>query len=128
MSAPVISRSSSSDLEKDIEKTGDIEKEHEKVVHALEPDFDDPNFDPNAVVLEDDSPYPEVRSAVANTDDPSMPCSTVRSWTIGLIFAIVMSGLNQFFFFRYPSVTIGNVRPLSISNSIVFIMIARSLN
>ena len=112
MSAPVISRSSSSDLEKDIEKTGDIEKEHEKVVHALEPDFDDPNFDPNAVVLEDDSPYPEVRSAVANTDDPSMPCSTVRSWTIGLIFAIVMSGLNQFFFFRYPSVTIGNVRPL----------------
>ena len=32
MSAPFISRSSSSDLEKDIEKTGDIEKEHEKEV------------------------------------------------------------------------------------------------
>lgn len=76
------------------------------------PDFDDPNFDKSAIALEDDSPYPEVRSAVANTDDPSMPSSTIRSWTIGLIFAIVMSGLNQFFFFRYPSVTIGNVRLL----------------
>lgn len=59
---------------------------------------------------EDDSPYPEVRSAVANTDDPSMPSSTVRSWTIGLVFAIVMAGLNQFFYYRFPSVTIGNVR------------------
>ena len=58
---------------------------------------------------EDDSPYPEVRSAVANTDDPSMPSSTIRSWTIGLIFAIVMAGINQFFFFRFPSVTISNV-------------------
>ncbi|KAL5490446.1 hypothetical protein ACEPAI_5279 [Sanghuangporus weigelae] len=108
MSALPISRSSS-DFEKDIERSVDLEKEHEKAVHTLEPDFDDPNFDPNAVVLEDDSPYPEVRSAVANTDDPSMPCSTIRSWTIGLVFAIVMSGLNQFFFFRYPSVTIGNL-------------------
>jgi hypothetical protein len=60
--------------------------------------------------------------------DTEMPVSTIRSWTIGeskkekfrdlllthiflgLIFAIVISGLNQFFFFRFPSVTIGNVR------------------
>lgn len=35
----------------------------------------------------------------------------------GLIFAIVISGLNQFFFFRFPSVTIGNVR-----NAIPFIV------
>jgi hypothetical protein len=28
--------------------------------------------------LEDDSPYPEVRAAVANTDDPSMPTNTFR--------------------------------------------------
>ena len=74
-----------------------------------EGEFDDPNLDKSALALEDDSPYPEVRSAVANTDDPSIPVSTLRSWVIGLIFAIVMSGLNQFFFFRYPSVTIGNV-------------------
>lgn len=40
--------------------------------------------------LEDDSPYPEVRSAVANTDDPDIPVSTIRSWTLGLLWAIII--------------------------------------
>jgi len=56
-------------------------------------DFDDPNMDKNAAlagILEDDSPYPEVRSAVANTDDPDIPCSTFRAWTLGLIWAILI--------------------------------------
>lgn len=60
-------------------------------------------------MFEDDSPYPEVRSAVANTDDPTMPVSTIRAWVIGLIFAILLAGLNQFFFFRYPSVYLSNL-------------------
>ena len=44
-------------------------------------DFDDPNIDKGDAiigVLEDDSPYPEVRSAVANTDDILIPISTLR--------------------------------------------------
>src|SRR6266704_2946438 len=61
--------------------------------------IDDPNFDPAAVGLEDESPYPEVRSAVANTDDPTIPASTFRAWLIGLFWAIVVPGANQFFFF-----------------------------
>ena len=95
-------------------------------------DFDDPNIDKDAVLLgtcvsywqsrprplnrpplapsEDDSPYPEVRSAVANTDDPSMPVSSLRTWVLGLIWAIIIPGMNQFFFFRFPSVTVGGVR------------------
>ena len=36
------------------------------------------------VWVEDDSPYPEVRSAVANTDDPSIPASTLRAWILGM--------------------------------------------
>ncbi|KAG9002079.1 hypothetical protein FRB93_011852 [Tulasnella sp. JGI-2019a] len=56
--------------------------------------------------FEDDSPYPEVRSAVANTDDINMPVGTLRAWIIGLMWAILIPGLNQFFFFRYPSMTI----------------------
>jgi hypothetical protein len=59
--------------------------------------------------LENDSPYPEVRSAVANYDDTSMPVSTLRAWTIGIFFAIILPGLNQFFYFRYPTVVIGGV-------------------
>ena len=73
-------------------------------------DYDDPNFDPMAFVLEDESPYPEVRSAVSNTDDPSMLSSTFRAWFLGLIWAVLIPGVDQFFFFRYPSVGINEVR------------------
>lgn len=98
-------------------KRSSVDKEkHELDLKEIEaiavPDFDDPNLDKDAAiqgVLEDDSPYPEVRSAVANTDDPDIPVSTIRSWTLGLTWAILISGLNQFFFFRYPSVTITGI-------------------
>ncbi|KAJ6602371.1 OPT oligopeptide transporter [Mycena sp. CBHHK59/15] len=69
--------------------------------------FDDPNFDKeHFLALDDESPYPEVRSAVANTDNPDMPVTTLRTWVIGLAWAIIIPGLNQFFFFRFPSVNI----------------------
>ena len=68
---------------------------------------------------EDDSPYPEVRSAVSNTDDPSMPINTFRAWFIGIIWAIIIPGLNQFFFFRYPSVTVGGVSTILPRNVIL---------
>ncbi|VDB95509.1 unnamed protein product [Peniophora sp. CBMAI 1063] len=80
---------------------------------------EDPNFDPNALVLEDDSPYPEVRSAVSNTDDPEMPCATFRAWFIGIIWAILIPGVNQFFFFRFPSVSINSLVPQLLSFPIV---------
>lgn len=59
---------------------------------------------------EDDSPYPEVRSAVANTDDFDMPASTVRTWVMGILWAMIIPGMNQFFFFRYPAVSVSSVR------------------
>jgi hypothetical protein len=38
-----------------------------------------------------------------------MPCSTIRAWTLGIIFAIILPGLNQFFYMRYPSVVVSGV-------------------
>ena len=35
--------------------------------------------------------------------------NTLRAWVIGLFWAIVLPGVNQFFFFRYPTVTVGGV-------------------
>jgi hypothetical protein len=90
--------------------------QHESI--AVE-DYDDPNFDPTAFALEDESPYPEVRSAVSNTDDPSMPSSTFRAWVVGLIWAIIIPGVNQFFFFRYPSISISQVRGFFLPRSIL---------
>ncbi|KAF8265720.1 OPT oligopeptide transporter [Lactarius quietus] len=76
---------------------------------------DDPNFDPTAIMIEDESPYPEVRSAVANTDDPTMPVSTLRACLLGIIWAVLIPGVNQFFYFRYPSVVIDGLIPLFVS-------------
>jgi hypothetical protein len=64
------------------------------------------------MIIEDESPYPEVRSAVSNTDDPTMPVSTLRAWVLGIIWAAILAGTNQFFFFRYPAVNISGVRVL----------------
>ncbi|KAL2830529.1 OPT oligopeptide transporter protein-domain-containing protein [Aspergillus cavernicola] len=54
----------------------------------------------------DDSPFPEVRAVVRPVDDVTLPVNTARMWTIGLLFTIIGSGLNQFFSLRQPSVTI----------------------
>lgn len=62
--------------------------------HLVDPNVDSANLGD----LEDDSPYPEVRSAVANTDDTEMPCSTIRAWILGLCMAILVPGLNQFLY------------------------------
>ncbi|TRM62818.1 OPT oligopeptide transporter protein-domain-containing protein [Schizophyllum amplum] len=70
---------------------------------------DDPNFEHDIEGWEDDSPYPEVRSAVSNTDDQDMPASTLRAWIIGIAWAVVIPGLNQFLAFRFPSIIIGGV-------------------
>ncbi|KAI0674038.1 OPT oligopeptide transporter [Trametes maxima] len=73
------------------------------------PDFFDPNYDTDITWLEDDSPYPEVRSAVANYDDPSMPVNTLRAWLLGVLWAIIIPGVNEFYYFRYPSIMVGGI-------------------
>uniref|UniRef100_A0A8H8CFP0 Uncharacterized protein n=1 Tax=Psilocybe cubensis TaxID=181762 RepID=A0A8H8CFP0_PSICU len=57
-------------LSDDAEKTYSDEHGHEP-----KSNFDDPNLTADGC-LQGDSPYPEVRSAVANTDDTSIPSST----------------------------------------------------
>lgn len=56
--------------------------------------------------LVDDSPYPEVRAVVRNYD-VDVPVSTIRAWTIGLVLATVVSGVNALFILRYPIINIG---------------------
>ncbi len=51
-----------------------------------------------------DSPYAEVRAVVEPTDDPTTPVGTFRAVVLGTIFAILGTGVNQFFDFRYPGI------------------------
>lgn len=53
-----------------------------------------------------DSPYPEVRAVVDPTDDPATPVNTVRVWLLGTVFAILGTGIDQFFSLRYPGISI----------------------
>ncbi|GMM36244.1 hypothetical protein DASC09_035690 [Saccharomycopsis crataegensis] len=58
-------------------------------------------IDPN-----ENSIYPEVRAAIPNTDDPSIPHNTIRAWFIGLLMCTLGAGLNMFFSLRAPSFSI----------------------
>ncbi|KAG8952334.1 hypothetical protein FRC04_004762 [Tulasnella sp. 424] len=83
------------------------------------------------MIGEDDSPYPEVRASVANTDDPDMPTLTFRMWFIGITLCLVRTSLALFFSLRWPSPWISdtlvifglNPGPFNIKeHTLVFIM------
>ena len=56
-------------------------------------------------LMEDNSPYPEVRAVVRNYD-VDVPANTVRAWVIGLVLCTLGSGINMLFSLRYPTVAI----------------------
>lgn len=56
-------------------------------------------------LMEDNSPYPEVRAVVRNYD-VDVPANTVRAWVIGLVLCTIGSGVNMLFSLRNPSVAI----------------------
>jgi hypothetical protein len=60
-----------------------------------------------AAVLTTNSPYAEVRAVVDNTDDVNIPCSTIRSWIIGILFVLIIAFMNQLFSIRQPSISVG---------------------
>jgi hypothetical protein len=70
-------------------ESGDIEKEV-AIEHAL---------------LEEDSPYPEVRAAVRNYDE-DQPANTIRAWVIGMLLTTIACSINMLFSLRNPSITI----------------------
>lgn len=56
--------------------------------------------------LEDNSPYPEVRAAVSNTDE-DLPVNTIRAWALAFILTTVGSGINELLNdLRSPSVAL----------------------
>lgn len=57
-----------------------------------------------AALITNNSPYAEVRAVVDNHDDPTIPCSTIRAWTLGIIFSVVLAFVNQLFSIRLPPI------------------------
>jgi OPT family small oligopeptide transporter len=84
-----------------------------------------------SIDFDDESPYPEVRAAVSSVDDPLMPVNTFRMWLLGCLYAIVISGLNQLFAMRYPSIFITGIvaqlTALPLGKGLEFILPTRSI-
>ncbi|EKD18024.1 uncharacterized protein L3040_004563 [Drepanopeziza brunnea f. sp. 'multigermtubi'] len=77
---------------------GDLEKKA-AVEHAL---------------LEQDSPYPEVRAAVRNYDE-EMPANTPRAWILGMLWCTIGSAVNMLFSLRNPSIYLTPIVTLLLS-------------
>lgn len=79
----------------------DVVEELDEALHTS----DKRTQDTIAQELLDNSPYPEVRSAVSNVDEGGA-CNTIRAWVIGLLFATIGSSLNMLFSMRQPYIII----------------------
>ncbi|KAJ5613939.1 hypothetical protein N7528_007593 [Penicillium herquei] len=52
------------------------------------------------------SPYPEVRAVTTPTDDPNIPCETIRAHLLGYMWAVIAQFTNSLFNSRYPTITL----------------------
>ncbi|KAH9311292.1 hypothetical protein KI387_026327, partial [Taxus chinensis] len=55
---------------------------------------------------DEQSPIEQVALTVPTTDDPSMPVLTFRMWVLGVLSCVLLSFLNQFFWYRTEPLTI----------------------
>lgn len=60
----------------------------------------------HAILNEYHSPYPEVRAVTSPRDDPDAPVETIRAYIVAIIWVIIGSGVNEFFYHRMPAITL----------------------
>nr|AEJ88342.1 putative oligopeptide transporter [Tamarix hispida] len=59
-----------------------------------------------SITSEENSPVKQVALTVPTTDDPTLPVLTCRMWILGALSCILLSFLNQFFWYREEPLTI----------------------
>ncbi|OMO83536.1 Tetrapeptide transporter, OPT1/isp4 [Corchorus olitorius] len=57
----------------------------------------------------ENSPIEQVALTVPTTDDPSLPTLTFRTWVLGILACILLSFLNQFFWYRREPLSISSI-------------------
>ena len=62
-----------------------------------------------ALLVTDNSPYPQVRAVVSTDDDPDMPSLTFRTWVIGIILMSGAAAVNGLFENRQPQINLGAI-------------------
>lgn len=71
-------------------------------------------FHPAAVAAKDDEEdsipvIKQVELTVVKTDDPTMPVLTFRMWVLGIVSCVLLSFVNQFFWYRTEPLTITSI-------------------
>ncbi|KAL9660066.1 hypothetical protein QQ045_024877 [Rhodiola kirilowii] len=71
------------------------------------------NYDSSSSALAGDSsensPIEQVALTVPTTDDFTLPCVTFRTWILGTLACVVLSFLNQFFWYRREPLSITSI-------------------
>ncbi|KAI1473658.1 small oligopeptide transporter [Daldinia eschscholtzii] len=80
-------------------------EDHNDVDAALTSGDAEKGIEVEAALLEENSPYPEVRAAVRNYD-VDLPANTIRAWIIGLILCTVGSAVNMLFSLKNPTIQV----------------------
>ncbi|KAL7003645.1 oligopeptide transporter 6 [Sarracenia purpurea var. burkii] len=65
------------------------------------------NDDPAA--SSDECPIKQVDVTVPKTDDPTLPVLTFRMWVLGLASCVILSFVNQFFWYRAEPLTVSSI-------------------
>ncbi|KAK3228141.1 hypothetical protein Dsin_008003 [Dipteronia sinensis] len=82
------------------------ESEHEIQAPLLSEESSSSATSPEIHNHEENSPVEQVALTVPTTDDPSLPVLTFRMWVLGTLSCVVLSFLNQFFWYRTEPLSI----------------------
>ncbi|KAJ8632363.1 hypothetical protein MRB53_025699 [Persea americana] len=73
---------------------------------SLSKDSDDAEISSGVSPESENSPIQQVALTVPTTDDPTIPVLTFRMWVLGTLSCILLSFLNQFFWYRTEPLSI----------------------
>lgn len=78
------------------------------LVSNKEEELEDEKNEEDVVEIDENenSPIKQVALTVPTTDDPSLPVLTFRMWVLGTLSCVLLSFLNQFFWYRTEPLTI----------------------
>ncbi|KAL5752477.1 hypothetical protein ACOSQ2_022984 [Xanthoceras sorbifolium] len=73
------------------------------------PDASSSRSSDDVIVGEENSPIEQVALTVPTTDDPTLPTFTFRTLTLGTLSCVLLSFLNQFFWYRREPLSVSSI-------------------
>ncbi|KAG6008048.1 hypothetical protein E4U21_005061 [Claviceps maximensis] len=61
---------------------------------VIDPDFTEKQAQIDHAIIQEDSPYLEVRTSIPPTDDPDLPVNTIRAWFLGIVLCTITAAFN----------------------------------